>query len=146
MRQALRWIDESPAHWDADKTRVVGGAPRGAFAPDLGDRRQGEILPGDWWRVERDGKVVGYAWMDVTWGDAEILLAVDRAEQGHGVGSFILQQLEREAMSRGLRYLYNEVRAEHPQRDEVIAWLCARGFARKGEEGALLRAPVRVTA
>jgi hypothetical protein len=58
------------------------------------------------------------------------------------VGSFILQQLEREAFARGLRYLYNEVRAEHPEYDQVMAWLCARGFARKGES-ALLRAPVR---
>ena len=91
-----------------------------------------------------DGKTVGYGWMDVTWGDAEILLAVQTESRGHGVGSFILQRLEQEAAERGLHYLYNVVRGTHPQHDEVTAWLEARHFT-ASEDGKLMRAVVNAT-
>ena len=79
----LTWIRESPPYWDESKAEIVGGAPAGIFP--ISDRKVGELLPGDWWRVERDGKVAGYGWMDTTFGgDAEILLAVHPAMQGRG--------------------------------------------------------------
>ncbi|NIM00083.1 MAG: hypothetical protein GTN89_03960, partial [Acidobacteria bacterium] len=82
---ALKWIAENPPHWDENKQRVIGGAPEGIF--DLGDHEPGALIPGEWWRVEDDGGVAGYGWMDCTWGDAEILLAVAPGRQGGGVGT-----------------------------------------------------------
>ena len=141
---SLKWIHESPPYWDADKARIVGGAGPGIFDGTLVDQPKGAMLPNDWWRVEEDGKTVGYGWMDVTWGDAEILLAVQTESRGHGVGSFILQRLEQEAAERGLHYLYNVVRGTHPQHDEVTAWLEARHFT-ASEDGKLMRAVVNAT-
>ena len=88
--------------------------PRGQ--PDLGRRQaarhrlgaegvfdlsyaDGAALPGDWWAARTpDGTVVGYGWLDATWGgDAEILLAVDPSAQQQGVGSFVIARLEDEA-------------------------------------------------
>src|SRR4051812_29710355 len=80
-------------------------------------------------RAERDGRVVGYGWLDDVWGDAEVLLAVDEGERGSGVGSFVMAQLEQEAAARGLNYVVNVVRDSHPARDAVTAWLEQRGFA-----------------
>ena len=54
--------------------------PEGVF-PGLA-RSRGEPLSSDWWRVERDGRVVAYGWLDDVWGDAEILLAVEEAGPG----------------------------------------------------------------
>jgi N-acetylglutamate synthase-like GNAT family acetyltransferase len=138
----MSWIHESPPYWDADKARIVGGAGAGIFEPSLTDSSEGTMLPNDWWRVEQDGKIVGYGWMDVTWGDAEILLAVDTETRGRGIGTFILDRLEAEARERGLHYLYNAVSDTHPQHDEVSRWLKDRNFS-ASEDGKLLRAIVQ---
>jgi len=55
---ALSWDRESLPQWDADKQRIVGGAPAGVFT--VADSAPGAALPGDWWRVEDGGTVVGY--------------------------------------------------------------------------------------
>lgn len=128
---ALRWVRENPPLWDEPKTRIVGGAPSGAF--ELPARRAGEVLPGDWWRVEDGAAIVGYGWMDITWGDGEMLLAVAPEHQGRGVGTFVLEALEREAATQGVNYLYNVVRETHPDRERVTAWLESRGFEAHGE-------------
>lgn len=142
---ALTWIQESPPYWDADKARIVGGAGARIFPPSLVERAKGSLLPNDWWRVESDGKTVGYGWMDITWGDAEILLAVDPSARGRGVGTFILERLEIEARERGLHYIYNVVGEQHPERDEVTQWLEARRFT-GSDDGKLLRAVVQPAA
>ena len=71
--------------------------------------------------------------------DAEILLAVDPEHRRAGVGTFILNQLEKEAATRGLNYLYNVVRPEHPDREGITAWLGKRGFARSHDDETLRR-------
>jgi GNAT superfamily N-acetyltransferase len=122
----LSWIREDSPVWDADKVRVIGGAPEGAFVLAFDD---GESLPGDWWSARTvGGEVVGYGRLDTTWGgDAEILLAVAPDRQGSGVGSFILDRLDGEAASRGINYIHNRIR-DHEQRDLVHDWLVVRGF------------------
>ncbi|GAB5541509.1 MAG: hypothetical protein SangKO_012690 [Sandaracinaceae bacterium] len=136
---SMSWIHESPAEWDGDKARIVGGAPPGVFDPRYAEASEGSLVPGEWWRVERDGRTVGYGWLDVNWGDAEILLAVDASERERGVGSYILEQLAREARGRGLNYLYNVIRPGHPDADRLGEWLRARGFV-SSSDGRLLRA------
>lgn len=138
----MSWIHESPPYWDADKARIVGGAGPGIFDPALTEQVEGTVLPNDWWRVEDDGETVGFGWMDVTWGDAEILLAVAEPSRGRGVGTFILDHLEAEARGRGLHYIYNVVSGTHPQHDEVSRWLQERRFS-ASEDGKLLRAIVQ---
>jgi len=128
---SFEWIHENPAHWDAGKAAVIGSAPAGIF--QIGPHQSGDLIPGDWWRIEEEGTVVGYGWMDCTWGDAEILLAVDSGQRRKGVGSFILDQLEREAASHGINYLYNVVRSTHPEHDEITAWLERRDFIRASD-------------
>jgi GNAT superfamily N-acetyltransferase len=124
--EPLSWVREEAPLWDADKVRVIGGAPEGAFVLAFED---GDPLPGDWWSVrDAEGDVVGYGRLDTTWGgDAEILLAVAPDRQEAGVGSFILARLEQEAASRGINYVHNRIR-EHEQRDLVHDWLVVRGF------------------
>jgi GNAT superfamily N-acetyltransferase len=123
----LRWVREDAPVWDDAKARVIGGAPEGAFVLPF---RAGDALPGDWWHVtDDDGAVVGFGRLDTTWGgDAEILLAADPAHQQAGVGSFVLARLEDEAEARGINYVRNTIRAEHPDRDLVHDWLVVRGF------------------
>lgn len=131
------WIHENPPRWDAAKKTIIGGAPDGIFTmPAFSD---GDLLPGEWWRIENDGQVVGYGWLDAVWGDAEILLAVAPDGRGRGVGTYILEQLEREASSRGLRYLYNVVRETHPDGDAVKAWLEKRRFEKAHDHDRLRR-------
>src|SRR4051794_31771188 len=142
----LRWgHDEDPRGGD-DRRRGFASGPEGGFHTVA--RQPGEPLSSDWWRVERDGRVVGYGWLDDVWGDAEILLAVDAGERRTGVGSFLVDHLEREAAARGLNYVVNVVRETHPERDAVTAWFEAHGFA-PAEDGRLRKrvgAPARVPA
>lgn len=131
------WIAETNPRWDAGKQRIVGGAPAGAF--HLGDLSPDAPAPGEWFRVEEDGQTVGYGWMDVVWGDGEVLLAVDPAAQRRGLGAFILDHLEQEAAARGLNRIYNTVRPSHPDRAAVSAWLRGRGFSAPEGDEALVR-------
>lgn len=131
----LHWVLEEQPTWDEPRRRIVGGAPEGVFALNPTD---GQALPGDWWSARDDaGSVLGYGWMDVTWGEAEVLLAVDGAAQRGGVGSWVLAQLEREAAARGLNYVYNTVRPTHPDRDVMHDWLGVRGYTGSGTDAAL---------
>ena len=139
----MDWIHETPPTWDATKARIVGGNGPDVFARELVDQSEGTLLPGDWWRVVSNGTTIGFGWMDVSWGDAEIGLAVDPGHQRKGVGSFILDRLEVEAAARGIHYLYNRVRSTHPQQSEVTEWLQARRFF-ASEDGKLLRSVVRL--
>ena len=132
----FEWIREIPAYWDRDKATIVGGAPAGIF--ELPDHDEGDLIPADWWRVEENGKVLGYGWMDHTWGDAEILLAVEPKERGRGVGTFIMDHLEAAAAKRGLNYLFNVVRPTHPDQAGITKWLENRGF-RASADGLLRR-------
>jgi GNAT superfamily N-acetyltransferase len=133
----LTWHHEPRPTWDADKQRVVGSAPPGALDLSYTD---GAALPGDWWSARTsDRTVVGYGWLDATWGgDAEILLAVAPDAQQQGIGSFVLARLEDEAAQRGLNYVYNTVRDSHPQRDDLHDWLAVRGY-RGGSSDTTLR-------
>jgi len=132
----LKWIHENPARWDKQKGAVIGSAPPGVF--DFSRYAEGELLPGDWWRAERAGRVVGYGWMDASWGDAEVLLAVRPEERGKGAGTFIMDRLEDEARMRGINQLYNVVPPAHPEPDALRAWLEKRRF-RPSEDGSVLR-------
>jgi ribosomal protein S18 acetylase RimI-like enzyme len=138
---ALEWIREKPARWDANKQRIVGDAPAGIFDRRYSALEDQQLVPGEWWRVEDNGAVVGYGWLDVVWGDAEILLATDPTAHNRGVGSFTLDKLEAEARARGLNYLYNVVRPNHPDAKKLSGWLEKRGF-KASEDGSLLRALV----
>lgn len=139
MTSKLTWIPENSARWDQNKKRIVGDAPVGVFDRRYRKLSNGEVLAGDWWRVEENGEVVGYGWLDVVWGGAEVLLATAPGNENRGVGQFILRELEREAGARGLNYLYNVVRPTHPDGKQVTDWLVKRGF-RPSEDGSLLRA------
>ena len=138
---SLEWIKETPPYWDGNKTAVVGGAPAGVF--EMPSYSDGDLIAAEWWRVEEDGNVVGYGWMDHTWGDAEILLAVGSEARGRGVGTFILDRLEEEARDRGLNYMFNVVRPTHPDREGVTRWLEGRGF--KASDDGLLKRQVALT-
>ena len=133
---SLTWTAETPPRWDAEKQRIVGGAPEGSLK--IESFADGDSIPGDWWRVERDGAIVGYGWMDTTWNGAEILLAVDPAVEGGGVGTFILDKLDAETAEKGLNYMFNVVQPGHPRREAVTRWLEARGFE-GSDDGQLKR-------
>jgi GNAT superfamily N-acetyltransferase len=135
---AFRWIHESTPVWDNAKRRIVAGAGPAVFGDDFEGLGEGDLVPGEWWRVEDDSQVVGFGWLDVNWGDAEVLLATDETARGRGVGTFILEQLQHEARIRGLNHIYNVVRSSHPRREQVTSWLRRRGFESL-EDGRLLR-------
>ncbi len=122
---------------------MVGGAPPGALDVDF---PEGVDLPGDWFvATDVDDVVVGVGWLDVTWGgDAEVLLAVDPAHQGSGVGSFVLDHLEQEAAGRGVNYVYNTVRDGHPHREAVHDWLLVRGYTGNESDASLRKRVGRV--
>ena len=138
----LTWTHENPPQWDADKARLIGTAAPGSLGADkLSRSKDGDLLPGDWWRVtsvdegkgkgkgKDEAKIVGYGWMDSTWGDAEILLFVEAGHRGQGIGTFILGHLEEEARSRGFFYLYNVIPTNHPDAEGIKAWLAERSFS-----------------
>lgn len=126
----LEWIHETSPRWDTTKAAITDAAPKGALS--VGPYPPGAPLSGEWWRVEDDGIIVAYGWMDTAWGDAEMLLAVAPEHQGRGVGSYVIEQLSDEAAVRGLNYLMNVVRP-HPEGSRVFAWLQARGFVNLGD-------------
>jgi len=133
------WLPEpKPARFDDAKRAFFAQLPDGAVRV----QPAGELLPGTWWRLEHDGDVVGYGWMDVTWGDAQILLAVHPERQREGLGAVILDHLEAEAHAAGLGYLFNTIPADHPDPEGARAFLTGHGFEASGLDGSLLRRKV----
>ena len=127
----LTWAPDPSPTWDDDRQRIVGSHPR-SF-PALADADAGARLPGRWWRAVRDGKTVGFGWMDVTWGDAEVWLAADPEAEHTGVGTFLLEHLSAEARRQGLRYLFNAIPPKHEAPDALKRWLERRGFGLSGD-------------
>jgi GNAT superfamily N-acetyltransferase len=124
------WVRETPARWDDAKAAVFGDLDPALFGIHAED---GAPLGDEWWRVEDGTGVVGYGRLDESWGDAEILLVVAPGSHGHGVGTFILDRLEREAAARGLNYVYNVVPDGHPARARTAAWLREHGFSENAD-------------
>lgn len=122
----MEWIRETPARWDADKQRVLGEVAPHLFG--FGSPDPGDALADEWWRVEDGGRVLGYGRLDDSWGDAEILVLVAPDRRRSGVGSYILEHLEREAAGRQLNYIYNVVPVGHPDPESVTGWLAGHGF------------------
>lgn len=141
---SLEWVREQNPKWDADKQRLFGELAAGLF-PELRASSLGTPLPGEWWRVVRGDETVAYGWMDITWGDAEMLVAVRSDQQRHGAGTYVIDRLDEEAAKRGVRYLYNVVPHAHPTPAALRGWLERRGFSESGE-GGLLRRQVRAPA
>jgi N-acetylglutamate synthase-like GNAT family acetyltransferase len=137
----LTWTSEGLATWDAAKAAVINDAPNGAF-PDLAAMSEGDLLGAEWWRVDKDGEVVGYGWLDASWGWAPILLAVKASERHSGVGAFIVERLQDEARKRGLAYLFNVIPATHPDKEGVTAFLTAQGFEPAPSDSTMLRLKV----
>jgi len=127
----LAWHHEDTPKWDSGKAEIVGKTPPGVF--EWTPPPAGELVPGEWFRVEDDGTVAGYGWMDCSWGDAEVSLAVRPELRNRGVGEFIVRHLDREAATRGVNYLYNSVRKSHPDGERVTAWLTRMGFKPSGD-------------
>lgn len=134
---SYQWHHDLPV-WDEDKQRILGSLPAGVLDSRYSEMKEGAPVPCQWFRVEDEGKTVGYGWIDVVWGDAEILLATAEDTKGAGVGAFILKHLDHEARRMGLNYIYNVVRPTHPQAEAVTAWLTKQGFESK-VDGRLTR-------
>ncbi|MCA9571471.1 MAG: GNAT family N-acetyltransferase [Myxococcales bacterium] len=134
------WIPEPvPAHPDTRMRAFFDRLPAGSVKLDL----SAELVPGTWWRLEEDGEVVGYGWMDVTWGDAQVMLAVDPEAHRGGNGRAIVEHLAHEAHEQGLGFLFNTIPAGHPDPEGVRAFLTSCGFEASGLDGGLLRLRVR---
>ncbi len=132
------WTREDAPTWTADKERIIGGAAPGIF--DVERLRSAGALPGTWWRAEdQSGAVIGYGWMDVVWGDGEILVAVDQERSGQGIGTWMMEQLAQNAVDQGLAYMRNTVPEAHPQAPAVKGWLEACGFVRSTSPGEYVR-------
>jgi ribosomal protein S18 acetylase RimI-like enzyme len=133
--QAWHWQHQEHPVWDEDKQRVVGGQAAGIFSLS---HAPGQDLADDWWAAsDASGRIVAFGWMDVTWGEAEILLAVEPDARQAGLGSFVLDQLEHEAASRGLNYVCNVVAETHPDHDAICDWLGVRGYQGDAQSGVL---------
>lgn len=131
----LSWRRDSQPTWDEDRRRIIGGAPDGAFELPFAP---GDPVSGQWWAATvPDGTVVGFGWLDVVWGEAEILLATAPDEIGRGVGAFVLENLEREAAGLGVNYVFNTVAPAHPHASRVRDWLISHGFDE--DAGGVLR-------
>lgn len=133
------WIRETPPRWDEGKSRAFGGLDPKLFG--LGSPGIGDTLGDEWWRVEDDGRVLGYGRLDSQWGDAEILVAVDPDSQRSGIGAYILDRLQAEADSRRLNYIYNVVPPEHPDAAAVTSWLQKQGFSENADGELRKRVP-----
>ena len=139
---ALMWTAEHPPRWDESKSRILGASPPGVFRYD--GMTLGALVPGEWWRVEdEEGGVLGYGWMDVTWGWAPVLLAVAPEAREKGVGSFVIEQLVQEGARRGLHYVFNVIPDAHPDPEGLAMWLESRGFEPAQTDVRTLRRRVR---
>jgi ribosomal-protein-alanine N-acetyltransferase len=87
-------------------------------------------MPGVWLTIARVGETVaGFALSRAIMDEAELLLiAVDPAHRGNGVGGALLRSTIAACEDRGVKRLHLEVRANNP----AIALYTGHGFEREG--------------
>ncbi len=129
-KKQLTWVHEPDARWDEDKRRIFSAIDELIFA--WPDSPEGSALAGSWWRLELDGAAVGYGWMSLVWGEAEIQGVIDPIARTLGLGEEMLHQLILEAGDRGATRVFTTLREEHPRRERVAQWLASRGFEERG--------------
>lgn len=97
---------------------AVMGVMRAAFDPAFGEAwNRAQVggmldLGGSWLTLALcDGRVIGFALLRSVLDEAELLLlAVDPAWRGRGIGRFLLSDSIAEARSRNIRHIHLEVR------------------------------------
>ncbi|KQT32483.1 ribosomal-protein-alanine acetyltransferase [Sphingomonas sp. Leaf412] len=94
-------------------------------------------MPGVWLTIARvDGRPVGFALSRAILDEAELLLiAVDPAARGRGVGAALLRGTIAAAQDRGVGKMHLEVRANN----RAIALYVGHGFAQAGVRKAYYR-------
>ncbi|MDR6788196.1 ribosomal-protein-alanine N-acetyltransferase [Sphingomonas sp. BE138] len=131
------------------RVRLVELAPGGAADAEAVDRimiaafdpRYGEAwtrsqcigilsMPGVWLTLARvEGAIVGFALVRAIMDEAELLLiAVEPAARGRGVGGALLRGVIAECEGRGVARLHLEVRANNP----AVGLYVANGFRQAG--------------
>ncbi|GEM_PF-5388488 len=122
----MYWIKEDKAIWNENKARIIG-SNIGSFFLDF--PVQSDILPGEWFNLtDENGEIVGYGWINVSEGDAEISVAIDGKYQGRGYGSQIIDNLYREVESLGFEEIIVVVRQENPNASDVVKWAYKNGY------------------
>ena len=107
---------------------------------DISRYQPGDLLPGDWWRVESDREIAGYGWLDYNWGRwGNPPGQWRRRISGTALAGSSSICSRRKAQARGVYYIHNVVPAAHPDKAGLYRWLAAHGFADNGE-GRLMRA------
>lgn len=134
----LAWNAERQARWDADKQRILGASSPDVFGFAAWPT-EGALLPGEWWRVAQGDQTVAFAWMDVTWGYAPVLVAVAAEARKSGVGAFAMDHLVAEAKTHGLAYVFNAIPATHPDPAGLAAFLTRCGYQPNEADGRLYR-------
>lgn len=134
------WRPEpQPVPYDDDKKAFFSALQDGVVRLNPA----GNYLPGTWWRLTAGDTTLGYGWMDVTWGDAQIMLAVSPEARRGGHGKTILDHLEHEAHEAGLAYMFNTIPGDHPDPEGVRVFLTGNGFEPSGLDSDMLRKRVR---
>src|ERR1700761_8666115 len=101
MASGLQWIREDDPRWDADKQRLFGPAELAATA--LTPPVRGGPVADEWWHVaDAAGGVGGLGLVGSEVGRGEITFNGRRDRRGEGIGEFIVDHLEAEAVARGL--------------------------------------------
>lgn len=119
------WIKEEEPVWDSDKEDIIDCAPQGSF--NMGPKSNGTIS-GDWWKLVENKRVIGYGWISMISGDAELLIAVRKSEQHKGYGNIILENLEMEASKLKHNKVVAIIQSENINAVNIIYWLDRKGF------------------
>lgn len=91
------------------------GAEQQGVAIEVDDRIAGIIVFGEYAGATGAGRMH--------------LVAVDRRQRRHGIGSLLLERATSELAERGARFVLAELPLERPALDDYTAFLRARGFS-----------------
>lgn len=120
------WIKEEKPLWDRNKIKIIG-SNIGCFV--ISDIQEGDKLEGKWFKLtDKYGQIVGYGWIDIIGGEAEISVAVDKKYKGNGYGTQIINNLYTEIKKLGFDEVIAVVREENSNAEDVIRWVYKNGY------------------
>ena len=125
----LHLIKEDNPIWNLEKNRIFTSIDQGTFEYNLKELGLGIALEHEWWKLVENKKVLGFGWINYTNDDFEISFVVYDDYTGKGLGSFIINELEKLGESKGYRKILAIVKETNPNSEKIIEYLYRKGYS-----------------
>ncbi|MEH7515107.1 GNAT family N-acetyltransferase [Gottfriedia acidiceleris] len=123
----MKLIKYEKSVWDIEKEIIFGKVEEGIF--EFYNLELGNELNQEWWKLVGDNEeILGFGWINYKHGDFEFSLVVNQESRGYGIGSFIVEELERIAREKNFKEVLAIIKQSNPNSLKTMKWFYEKGY------------------